>query len=499
MKQHYISTRNKENSVDFYQAILQGLSKDGGLFFPDFSLPKCSLEAWAQLDYATLASEILKCFVPKNGHDFITQACIQVYGGDLFVREVVPVKKAGDIYIAELFHGPTAAFKDMALTLLPYLMTLSLKMQGEDRQVMILAATSGDTGKAALEGFKDVPGTKIKVFYPSVGVSAIQKQQMVTQLGKNVEVVGIEGNFDDAQSAVKVAFNDQEMLRLCHEHDLFLSSANSINIGRLLPQIVYYFYSYFKLVSKGEIKLYDKVNFCIPSGNFGNALAGFMAKEMGLPVHRFICASNKNHILTDFFTTGEYDTQRIFYKTNAPAMDILVSSNLERFIWLMSQKDEKKVISYMDSLKTSGKYQLDKEVFDSVSHWVKAGYASEKETLDAIKKMYKDHHYLLDTHTATGYHVYKEYQSKTKDKHPTILMATASPYKFAEAVYEALTGETLEAYDAIEKLHRLTGVSIPKPLQNLKEYPVRFEKVIDKKEIVTYIKERIKGGDHDES
>ena len=487
----YVSTRNKQEPIDFYTAILQGIANDGGLLVPNFDLPQLSLKELMALDYPELASTVLKCFVPKDGHVLIEEACQAAYGGSLFPKEVVPVKKAGDLYIAELFQGPTAAFKDMALTLLPHLMTLSLKVKKEKRDVMILAATSGDTGKAALEGFKDVQGTSIKVFYPSDGVSAIQKQQMITQEGKNVEVIGIDGNFDDAQTAVKQAFNDASVKEVSQAHQIFLSSANSINIGRLLPQIVYYFYTYLSLVKKQEIKLHDEVDFCIPSGNFGNALAGFIAKKMGLPVHKFICSSNKNNILTDFFTSGRYDANREFYKTNAPAMDILISSNLERLVWFLSDQNGDMVNRYMTNLKENGIYEVDAAIFDQTKEHFAAGFASETEVLQAINDMYEQTGYLLDTHTATGYHVIKNYRQESADSLPVILLATASPYKFPEAVYKAVSQNEADEYDAIKKLHDLTQIEIPAPLIDLDQRDIRFKEVIKKESIVDFVKEKI--------
>ena len=421
---------------------------------------------------------------------FRSEACKNAYGKGLFPKNVVPVKKAGDVFVAELFHGQTAAFKDMALSLLPYLMTLSLKQLNEQREVMILAATSGDTGKAALEGFKDVPGTCIKVFYPLDGVSMIQQQQMVSQTGNNVKVIGIHGNFDDAQTAVKKAFGSQELKEASDKHNVFLSSANSINVGRLIPQIVYYFHSYFELVRNNEIKLGDEINFCVPSGNFGNCLAGYFAKQMGLPVNKFICASNKNNILTDFFTTGKYDANREFYKTNAPAMDILVSSNLERLVWFMT-KDGDKVRSYMDKLNQDGVYEVDKEVFEKIKDQFKAGCLNEQEVLETIKSCYNETGYLLDTHTAVGYGVLKRYQHESGDDTKTVLLATASPYKFPESVYKAIYGEELNVYDAIDKLHEKTGVMIPKPLVGIKDREVLHKQAIDKSEIVDFIKSEI--------
>ena len=409
----------------------------------------------------------------------------------IYPQEVVPVKQAGDVFIAELFQGPTAAFKDMALSLLPHFMTYSLKKKGEQRKVMILAATSGDTGKAALEGFKDVDGTYIQVFYPVDGVSPIQKQQMVTQTGNNVDVVGIQGNFDDAQRAVKQAFQSSALKDLCDEHHVFLSSANSINIGRLIPQIVYYFYSYMTLVNKNEIRLGESVNFTIPSGNFGNCLAGVLAKKMGLPIQKFIVASNRNNILTDFFRTGKYDARREFYKTNAPAMDILVSSNLERLVYMMAQ-DSQKVKSYMDDLNQNGVYEISSDLLEKIQDVFKAGWLNEDEVLDTIKTCFEQTGYLLDTHTAIGYGVYKEYQKTSGDETKTIILATASPYKFADSVYKALTDQSLSEYQAIEAVYEKTGVDIPKPLVQLDQKEILHQKVIDKDDIIHEISQKIK-------
>lgn len=491
MEKKYISTRNQQEPINFYQAIVQGIANDGGLLVPDFAFTKLNLEQLATLNYVDLATEVLSTFVPEDGKQAIKEACKKAYGSGLFPEHVVPVVKAGDVYVAELFHGQTAAFKDMALSLLPHLMTLSLKQLKEEREVMILAATSGDTGKAALEGFKDVEGTCIKVFYPLDGVSAIQKQQMVSQAGNNVEVIGIHGNFDDAQTAVKQAFASKELKDSSNQHHVFLSSANSINVGRLIPQIVYYFHSYFELVRQNEITLGEAINFCIPSGNFGNALAGYFAKQMGLPVNKYICASNKNNILTDFFTTGKYDANREFYKTNAPAMDILVSSNLERLVWFMSDGNGQKVKEYMDALHTNGIYEVDAKTFAKIKDQFKAGMLSEQQVLDTIKECYENTGYVLDTHTAIGYGVLKNYQKESNDTTKTVLLSTASPYKFPESVYGALTGEELDVYSAIDALHQKTKVAIPTPLQNIKDREILHTQVIDRKEIIPFIKEKI--------
>lgn len=488
----YLSTRGNQEPLNFYEAILQGIGSDGGLLVPDFKVEEKDLKALQNLNYVDMATEIISTFTPDDVKEDIRGLCKAAYGSGLFPDSVVPVEKAGNVYVAELFQGPTAAFKDMALSLLPHFMTFSLKQKGEEREVMILAATSGDTGKAALEGFKDVEGTCIKVFYPIDGVSPIQKQQMITQTGKNVDVIGIRGNFDDAQTAVKKAFNSQELKDLCDQHHVFLSSANSINIGRLIPQIVYYFYSYITLVNQNEIQLGDEVNFTIPSGNFGNCLAGYIAKEMGLPIKKFVIASNKNNILTDFFNTGKYDANREFYKTNAPAMDILVSSNLERLVYFLCQ-DASLVKTYMDQLNETGEYVVDEDVFKKVQDNFTAGWLSEEDVIKMIGDCYKETGYLLDTHTAIGYGVLKDYQAKTNDQTKTILLSTASPYKFPESVYQAVSGELINEYDAIDALNKDTHVSIPKPLQGIKDREVLHTNVIDKEAIVDFIGEQIKG------
>lgn len=487
----YVSTRGQQRPLDFCDAILQGIGSDGGLLVPDFELDQKDLKALQHLSYVDMATEIMTSFVGEEEKEEMRALCQKAYGQNLFPQEVVPVKQAGDVFIAELFQGPTAAFKDMALSLLPHFMTYSLKKKGEQRKVMILAATSGDTGKAALEGFKDVDGTYIQVFYPVDGVSPIQKQQMVTQTGNNVDVVGIQGNFDDAQRAVKQAFQSSALKDLCDEHHVFLSSANSINIGRLIPQIVYYFYSYMTLVNKNEIRLGESVHFTIPSGNFGNCLAGVLAKKMGLPIQKFIVASNKNNILTDFFRTGKYDARREFYKTNAPAMDILVSSNLERLVYMMAQ-DSQKVKSYMDDLNQNGVYEISSDLLEKIQDVFTAGWLNEDEVLDTIKTCFEQTGYLLDTHTAIGYGVYKEYQKASGDETKTIILATASPYKFADSVYKALTDQNLSEYQAIEAVYEKTGVDIPKPLVQLDQKEILHQKVIDKDDIIHEISQKIK-------
>ena len=419
MEKLFKSTRGNQTPIDFYTSILQGIASDGGLLVPDFDFEKKNLEDLLPLNYVDLATEIIGTFAPSDAKEALHTACNQAYGEGLFCDEVVPVKKAGNVYVAELYQGPTAAFKDMALSMLPRMMTLSLKKKGEEREVMILAATSGDTGKAALEGFKDVEGTCIKVFYPIDGVSAIQQQQMVTTTGKNVEIIGIRGNF-------------------------------------------------------------------------GNCLAGWIAKNMGLPVNQFIVASNKNNILTDFFTTGTYDARREFYKTNAPAMDILVSSNLERLVWFMVNGDSEKVNKYMEELKETGVYKVDDETLARVQKEFKAGCLGEEDVLKVVHDCWNENKYLLDTHTAVGYGVYEEYVKNTGDTTKTILLSTASPYKFPESVYQALTGEEVDVYTAIEKLHDLTGMEISYPLKGIKGREILHKGVIDRDAILDTIAEKIK-------
>ena len=489
----YKSTRGKGETVTASMAILKGLSEDGGLFVPT-EIPKLDVpvEKLAQMTYQETAYEVMSRFLTDFTEDELKNCIANAYDEKFDTKEIAPLHEADGEYFLELFHGATIAFKDMALSMLPRMMTLSLKKKGEEREVMILAATSGDTGKAALEGFKDVEGTCIKVFYPIDGVSAIQQQQMVTTTGKNVEIIGIRGNFDDAQSAVKKAFGSKELKELCDEHHIFLSSANSINIGRLIPQIVYYFYSYLTLVKRNEIKLGETVNFTVPSGNFGNCLAGWIAKNMGLPVNQFIVASNKNNILTDFFTTGTYDARREFYKTNAPAMDILVSSNLERLVWFMVNGDSEKVNKYMEELKETGVYKVDDETLARVQKEFKAGCLGEEDVLKVVHDCWNENKYLLDTHTAVGYGVYEEYVKNTGDTTKTILLSTASPYKFPESVYQALTGEEVDVYTAIEKLHDLTGMEISYPLKGIKDREILHKGVIDRDAILDTIAEKIK-------
>lgn len=385
-------------------------------------------------------------------------------------------------YILELFHGPTLAFKDVALTLLPHLLTAAAKKNDVKEKVLILVATSGDTGKAALEGFKDVEGTNIIVLYPEDGVSEMQKLQMRTQEGKNVAVFGIKGNFDDAQAAVKRIFRDEKMIAELKEQGFVLSSANSINWGRLVPQIVYYFYSYGKLLTKGDINVGDEINFSVPSGNFGDILAGYYAKKMGLPVKKLICASNVNRVLADFFETGVYDRNRDFFKTISPSMDILISSNLERFLYDVSGENPDFVNEKMTALATCGKYEIPYDLIEKAG--IVGGYADEDDTKMAIDCFFDSFDYPLDTHTAVAVTVYNNYVAKTGDETPTVVVATASPYKFPADVYDAISHENCDdAFSAIQKLHRISGVKIPDAISTLVTKQVRFNTVVDKNDV----------------
>lgn len=491
MKEQYISTRGTQERLSASSAIIKGIASDGGLFVTShlnrMNLP---LKDWLScVTYSDFAQKVLSLFLTDFTTSQIEHCVTQTYEtGKFSDGEPVQLQDIGDRSFLELYHGPTAAFKDMALTILPHLMTTSLKNVGADHQVLILTATSGDTGKAALEGFKDVPGIKIVVYYPKDGVSLIQEKQMITQEGSNTKVVGVIGNFDDTQTGVKLIFNNENINAQLLENNTVLSSANSINIGRLLPQIVYYFYSYFEMVRRDKIALGDSVNFVVPTGNFGNILAGYYARKMGLPIHQFICASNTNCILTDFINTGVYDTKRPFYKTSSPSMDILVSSNLERLLYDLCGEDASIVKSYMDSLSADGFYRIDRELLDKVQELFYGGFADENTTKEAIRKTFEEKGYLMDPHTAVANAVYDAYVQKTSDKTPAIILSTASPFKFSQSVYESLYGQSPEEMDPFEQLKQLskkTGVPIPKPLQDLETKPVRHETVVEKQDMAT--------------
>ncbi|NLN98208.1 MAG: threonine synthase [Eubacteriaceae bacterium] len=493
MKEQYISTRGTQEGLSASSAIIKGIASDGGLFVAShlnrMNLP---LKDWLSCKtYSDFAQKVLSLFLTDFTASQIEHCVTQAYEtGKFSSQEPVQLEDVGDRAFLELYHGPTAAFKDMALTILPHLMTTALKNVGADHRVLILTATSGDTGKAALEGFKDVPGIGIVVYYPKDGVSLVQEKQMITQEGDNTKVVGVVGNFDDTQTGVKLIFNNETIKAQLMTQNTVLSSANSINIGRLLPQIVYYFYSYFELVRRDKIVLGDAVNYVVPTGNFGNILAGYYARKMGLPVHKFVCASNNNCILTDFINTGVYDTKRPFYKTSSPSMDILVSSNLERLLYDLCGEDASVVKGYMDLLNTEGVYRIDEELLGKVQELFYGGFADENATKDAIRKTFEEKNYLMDPHTAVANAVYEAYVQKTADNTPAVILSTASPFKFSQSVYESLYGESPEDMDPFQQLKELsqqTGVPIPKPLQDLETKPVRHQTVVDKQDMATVL------------
>ncbi len=483
----YVSTRNSALDINAAQAIATGLSRDGGLFTPDMfpAVSMAEIEQLCKADYRERAVKIMKLFLDEFTEDELRAFAAAAYSDNYDTRDSAPLRKLDDTTaFLELWHGPTCAFKDMALQMLPYLLSASLKKTGENREVCILVATSGDTGKAALEGFKDVDGTSILVFYPEDGVSDVQKLQMTTQEGANVGVCAVKGNFDDAQSGVKVIFSDEELRARLDERGYFLSSANSINWGRLLPQIVYYFSAYCDMVNNGLVKMGDKVNFCVPTGNFGNILAGYYARKMGLPVNRLICASNANNVLTDFIKTGTYDKNRPFHTTVSPSMDILISSNLERLLFDLSDKNDEQIRSWMAQLAAEGKYTVADEVKAKLDEVFSGGFCDDVATRETIGKLYKEQGYLIDTHTAVAYKVLGEYRGETGDNTPAVVVSTASPYKFCDAVLEAL-GETADApgLELVDKLSAVTGTSVPKPLETLRSKQRRFTQSVEKTEM----------------
>ena len=477
---NFISTRDKHCVVSAGEAISHGISKDGGLFVPaDFPLlGKEDLLALCDMDYAERTAFVLSKFLTDYDYEYLKASAKSAYSR-FEDEDAAPLMKLDDgTYVLELFHGPTLAFKDMALTLLPYLMKKGCELSGIKEDVLILVATSGDTGKAALEWFKDVPGTKILVFYPSDGVSDMQKLQMQTQEGANVGVVAVKGNFDDCQTAVKSIFTDPDCIQQAKQAGYLFSSANSINFGRLAPQIAYYFSAYCDLMTSGEIEPGDKVDFSVPTGNFGNILAAYYAKKMGLPVGKLICASNKNNILTDFFRTGTYDTNREFYQTTSPSMDILISSNLERLLFEMFGRDDKKTAEVMKSLKETGKYTVPEELMDKIREEFFAGYADEEENAETIANFYDEYLYALDPHTANAVAVMNQYQIETGSVAPCVVVSTASPYKFPSDVYRAIFDKKVDdPFRAAKMLSDMTAVPIPDNLAKLKEKPVRFQAV----------------------
>ncbi|KXU04022.1 threonine synthase [Streptococcus gallolyticus] len=475
----YQSTRDENNKVTASQAILQGLATDGGLFTP-VSLPEVALdfETLKDASYQEVAKLVLSAFLDDFTEEELAYCIDSAYDAKFDTPEIAPLVKLGDQYNLELFHGSTIAFKDMALSILPYLLTTSAKKQGVDNKIVILTATSGDTGKAAMAGFADVPGTEIIVFYPKDGVSKIQELQMTTQTGNNTHVVAITGNFDDAQTDVKRMFNDVDLREKLLAHKTQFSSANSMNVGRLVPQVVYYVYAYAQLVKAGHIKAGDKVNFTVPTGNFGNILAAYYASQIGVPVGKLICASNENKVLTDFFTTGTYDKKREFKVTTSPSMDILVSSNLERLIFHLLGNDAAKTKALMEQLVSEGEYTLP-DVDQSILDLFEAGYATEVETSAEIKRVYEASDYIEDPHTAVASAVYQKYAERTGDKTPTVIASTASPYKFPRVAVEAVSGQApADDFVAVKELEKLSGVAIPKAVNGLETAEVRHKTVV---------------------
>lgn len=477
----YRSTRNGSNAVTASQAVLQGLSPDGGLFVPE-KIPALqkTMEELASMDYRETAYEVMKLFLTDYTEEELKDCINKAYDSKFDTPEIAPLKKVGQAYYLELFHGSTIAFKDMALSILPHLLTKSAKKNNVRDEIVILTATSGDTGKAALAGFADVEGTSIIVFYPKDGVSSVQEKQMVTQKGANTNVVGIFGNFDDAQTGVKKMFGNVELSEKLKQAGYQFSSANSINIGRLVPQIVYYVYSYTSLYRKGQITKGEKINFVVPTGNFGNILAAYYAKSMGLPIDKLICASNENKVLFDFFETGCYDRNRDFILTESPSMDILVSSNLERLIYHISGCDPEKTAELMNALSTHGSYEITEQMRANLNGFI-GGWASEQETRDAINKVYIENDYIIDTHTAVAASVYHNYQTKTGDNSKTVIVSTASPYKFAKSVLEAIQLKSIpeDDYEQAELLKEVSKTDIPKAVEELRTAPVLHTKVCE--------------------
>lgn len=484
MQVMYQSTRGKGEPVTASQAILKGLSEDGGLFVPT-SIPSLdvSMEELSQMSYQETAYQVMSRLLTDFTEEELRTCINSAYDKKFDTDVIAPLKEADGAYFLELFHGPTIAFKDMALSILPYLMTTAAKKNNVKNEIVILTATSGDTGKAALAGFADVPGTSIIVFYPKNGVSPIQEKQMLTQKGENTKVVGIIGNFDDAQTGVKEMFHSKNLAERMNAKGYQFSSANSINIGRLVPQIVYYVYAYGQLLKQGEITCGEKMNVVVPTGNFGNILAAFYAKNMGLPIETLYCASNENKVLFDFFQSGTYDRKREFILTSSPSMDILISSNLERLIYRITGEDAAQTKVFMDALSNNGEYTITKEMMEKLSCFV-GGYASEAETAANIKKVFDKAGYIMDTHTSVASCVYYD---KAKDAGlKTVIASTASPYKFTRSVMDAIDKEKYDSmtdFELVDELNALSGVKIPEAIEEIRTAPIRHDIVCDKSEM----------------
>jgi len=489
---YYVSTRDKNQKLSASQAIARGLAADGGLMTPE-TLPKLNMEtltALVGMDYRSRASYIMGMFLEEFTDDELYNYAGAAYGNGKFDHpEVAPVVKLDDTtHFLELWHGPTCAFKDMALQMLPHLLTGSLKKNEEERTACILVATSGDTGKGALEGFKNVEQTRILVFYPRDGVSEVQQLQMVTQEGNNVGVCAVEGNFDDAQTGVKTLFGDEKLREELNERNCFFSSANSINWGRVLPQIVYYVSAYCDLVKKDAVALGETVNVCVPTGNFGNILAAYYAKQMGVPLGKLICASNSNNVLTDFLTTGVYDRNRPFHTTISPSMDILISSNLERLLYAVTEEKGVRVAEYMEQLKQTGRYEVGTEVLERIKEHFAAGWCDDETAKAVIAKHFKESGYLMDPHTAVAAHVLEQYRQETGDQTVTLVASTASPFKFCASVLDAMgVTDQKPGLAILEQLSQVTGAPIPAPLAALAGKEIRFTQCVAKSNMVSAV------------
>ena len=486
----FFSTRG-ESCVTASQAILHGIAPDGGLYVPAMfqTIPMQRITSFCEWDYPARAASIIKRFLEDFSIPEIEEAVKAAYSPDRFdTPQITPVRQIDEAtWVLELFHGPTLAFKDIALQLLPHLVRMSAQKNGENREISILVATSGDTGKAALEGFRDVVGTSCTVFYPLDGVSDVQKLQMVTTGGSNTHVIAVEGNFDDTQTGVKELFASETFREQMSARGKVLSSANSINFGRLVPQIVYYFSAYADMINSHAIMPGDPVNFCVPTGNFGDILAGYYARNMGLPVNKLICASNRNNVLSDFFANGIYSTHRTFFKTISPSMDILISSNLERLLYEAADRDGALVKTWMEQLKECGSYCVGEQRLSWLLDMFWGDCADNKDTLIEIRKRFQEDHYLMDPHTAVGSHVLRQYRMKTNDSTPTVLLATASPYKFAADVLRGIAGmdaaEGKDAFACSEELEKLSGIPMPSQVKALKDLPVKHNAVCEREEM----------------
>ncbi len=490
----YHSTRNSFNQVTASQAILQGLSPDGGLFVPTV-IPRLAtpMDKLSKMNYQELAYEVLSLFLTDYSEEELKDCIYKAYDEKFDTADIAPLKKIGQSHYLELFHGATIAFKDMALSILPHLLTKAAKKNNISDEIVILTATSGDTGKAALAGFADVKGTQIIVFYPKDGVSKVQEKQMITQKGDNTHVIGIDGNFDDAQTGVKRIFGDRDLEDRMKAAGYRFSSANSINIGRLLPQIVYYVYSYVELYRRNELSDGDLINFVVPTGNFGNILAAYYAKKMGLPIGKLICASNDNKVLFDFFKTGIYDRNREFVLTISPSMDILVSSNLERLIYHIADEDTDKTLELMNALNSSGRYEITSDMRKNLEGFI-GGYATVEETKEAISKLYKESGYVIDTHTAVAVSVYDKLSGDDRDSVNTVIVSTASPYKFAENVLDAVGKHSIpeDDYEQAKLLEEISGAPIPSAMEEIHFAKVRHNGVCKTEDMMVEVKKLLK-------